>query len=82
MPVVSEDQFNQSPAGLVVVTPITGTDPGISAHIRVAPKEGGLTKMSLIMADQIRTISVRRLGRRMLEPCRRRRWPRSSTSCD
>jgi mRNA interferase MazF len=63
--VVSEDPFNQSPAGLVVVTPITGTDRGIPAHVRVAPKEGGLTKTSLIMADQIRTISQRRLARRM-----------------
>jgi mRNA interferase MazF len=63
--VVSETQFNQSPAGLVVVTPITGTDRGIPAHVRVAPKEGGLTKPSLIMADQVRTISQQRLGRRM-----------------
>jgi mRNA interferase MazF len=63
--VVSEDLFNQSPAGLVVVTPITGTDRGIPAHVRVSPKEGGLTKTSLVMADQVQTISQRRLGRRM-----------------
>ena len=63
--VVSDDRFNQSPAGLVVVTPITGTDRGIPAHVRVASKEGGLMKEGLVMADQIRTISQQRLGRRM-----------------
>jgi mRNA interferase MazF len=63
--IVSDDLLNRSPAGLVIVAPITGTDRGIPAHVRVAAPEGGLVKASLIMADQIRTISQRRLGRRL-----------------
>ena len=63
--VVSDDMLNRSPAGLVIVAPITGTDRGIPAHVRVASGEGGLTKASVVMADQIRTISRRRIVRRL-----------------
>jgi len=31
-------------------------DRGLAAHVRVAADEGGLTKPSLIMADQVRTV--------------------------
>lgn len=63
--IVSDDPLNRSPSGLVIVAPITGTDRGVPAHVAVVPPEGGLTKASVIMADQIRTISRRRLGRRL-----------------
>ena len=62
--VVSGDRMNRSPTGIVVVLPITGTDRGYPAHVSVAPPEGGLTKPSVIMADQPRAISRDRLGRR------------------
>lgn len=63
--VVSDDSLNRSPAGVVIVAPITGTDRGIPAHVRVSAPEGGLTKASVVMADQIRTISRRRIARRL-----------------
>src|SRR5579885_1427550 len=63
--VVSDDQFNHSPAGLVMIAPITGTDRGLITHICVDPPEGGLAKRSFIMTDQTRTISHLRLGRRL-----------------
>jgi len=63
--VVSDDSLNRSPAGLVIVAPITGTDRGIPAHVNVVPPEGGLTKPSVIMVDQIRTISRRRIAHRL-----------------
>jgi mRNA interferase MazF len=63
--VVSDDRFNHSPAGLVIVTPITATDRGIPAHVKVAPREGGLAKASLIMTDQIRTVAQVRLERKL-----------------
>src|SRR4051812_30760725 len=40
--VVSDDSLNRSPAGVVIVAPITGTDRNIPAHVRVTPPEGGL----------------------------------------
>ena len=63
--VVSADAQNRLPAGLVTVAPITGTDRGIPTHVRVAAPEGGLAKSSVIMADQIRTISLLRVSRRL-----------------
>jgi mRNA interferase MazF len=63
--VVSDNSLNRSPAGLVIIAPITGTDRGIPAHVRVFAPEGGLTKTSNVMADQIRTISRRRIARRL-----------------
>ena len=63
--IISDDALNRGPAGLVIVLPITGTDRGIVAHVRIPSAEGGLTKSSLIMADQMRAISTKRLGRRL-----------------
>ena len=56
--------MNESPAGLLFVAPITGTDRGIMAHVRIPAQEAGLTKASVILTDQVRSISIRRLGRK------------------
>lgn len=63
--IVSDDRFNHSRAGLVIVAPITGTDRSLNTQVRVEPPEGGLVKTSFIMTDQLRTISMLRLGRRL-----------------
>jgi mRNA interferase MazF len=63
--VISADSLNRSLAQLVIVAPITGTDRGIPAHVAISAPEGGLTKSSVIMADQIRTISRQRISRRL-----------------
>ncbi|MGP0065707.1 MAG: type II toxin-antitoxin system PemK/MazF family toxin [Isosphaeraceae bacterium] len=63
--VVSEDRFNRSQAGLIMITAITTTERGLNVHIAVDPPEGGLTKPSFIMTDQVRAISKLRLGRRI-----------------
>jgi mRNA interferase MazF len=62
--VVSDDALNSSPRGLVVVIPITGTSRGLPTHIPVTPPEGGLAKPSVMMTEQIRSISKDRLRRR------------------
>ena len=63
--VVSDDLMNSSAGGLVIIAPITGTDRGIPAHVKIAAPEGGLLKLSVIMVDQIRTISRRRIARKL-----------------
>jgi mRNA interferase MazF len=63
--VVSADRFNRTPAGLVTIVPITTTDRGLIAHVRIDPPEGGLVKTSFIMTDQVRTLSRQRLGKRL-----------------
>jgi mRNA interferase MazF len=63
--IVSDDALNSSPADLVIVTPVTGTRRGIPAHVPVDPPEGGLAKPSVILGDQVRTVSKHRLVRRL-----------------
>jgi mRNA interferase MazF len=63
--VVSDDAFNAGPAGLVMTVPLTSKvakSKNIPAHIRVDPPEGGLKMPSVILCDQVRTISKDRLG--------------------
>lgn len=62
--VVSVDQFNQGLSGLVMVLPITSQTSksrSIPAHILVIPPEGGLKTSSIILCDQLRTVSKDRL---------------------
>ena len=62
--IVSDDAMNASQRGLVVVIPVTGTDRGLPSHVPVNPPDGGLSKFSVIMTEQIRSVSKVRLGRR------------------
>jgi mRNA interferase MazF len=63
--VISGDRFNRSKAGLIIIAPVTSTDRGLVAHVRIDPPEGGLVKPSFIMTDQVRTVSHLRLGKRL-----------------
>jgi mRNA interferase MazF len=62
---LSQDAFNSGLSGLVVVVPLTSKTRkprNIPAHIPIDPPEGGLKTSSIILCDQIRTISKDRLG--------------------
>lgn len=59
--VVSVDKFNHGPADLVVVLPITSQDKKQPIHVPVKPSEGGLSMLSFIKCDDIRSVSKRRL---------------------
>lgn len=63
--VVSDNLFNHSAAGLVVICPITSRDKGMSFHVNIVPPEGGLDRDSYVMCDQPRTVSKQRLKRRL-----------------
>jgi len=62
--VVSTTQFNNGPAGLVVVVPMTTRDRRIPMHVPVEPPEGGVRRRSFIKCEDIRSISTERLARR------------------
>jgi len=62
--VISVDLFNQGPAGLVVVLPVTSKGKGVSSHVAVSPPEGGLTRPSFIKCEEVRSIAVERLIQR------------------
>jgi mRNA interferase MazF len=64
--VVSDDAFNSGLSGLVMVVPLTSKvkkSKKIPAHIAIDPPEGGLKTSSVILCDQLRTISKDRLGK-------------------
>jgi mRNA interferase MazF len=62
--ILSVDPFNQGPAGLAVVLPITSQAKGIPFHVKVMPPEGGLDRESYVKCEDIRSISRERLIRR------------------
>jgi mRNA interferase MazF len=63
--VVSVDLFNQGAAGLVVVVPITSKDKSIPFHVAVNPPDGGLKVKSFIKCEDVRSLSVERLDKRL-----------------
>lgn len=62
--VFSVDLFNNGPAELVVVIPMTRTNRGIRWHVAVQPPEAGLTDESFIQSENVRSVSKQRLKRR------------------
>jgi mRNA interferase MazF len=63
--VVSVDLFNESPAEMIVIVPITSHRRGIVLHVPTEPPEGGTTRPSVIMCDNVRAVSKERLVRRL-----------------
>lgn len=63
--VVSVDRFNEGPAELVVVIPITTQAKGIPFHVDVRPPEGGLDRPSYVKCEDVRSVSKERLSRRL-----------------
>ncbi len=60
--VVSDDIFNGGPAGVVIVVPVTTKRTyRIPTHLPLDPPDGGLTRPSHLLCDQVRTISTERL---------------------
>ena len=63
--IVSADEFNSCPAGLVIVVPFTKRERGVSSHVRVDATEAGLKHESFSTCEQMRSISKKRLLKRM-----------------
>jgi mRNA interferase MazF len=59
--VISVDKFNHGPADLIVVLPITSHDKKQPIHVPVKAPEGGLSVLSFIKCDEIRSVSKQRL---------------------
>ena len=62
--VISSDDYNRGPAGLVVVCPITRSVRGIPWHVPLARGEGGLEEAGVILCDHVRSVSTGRFLRR------------------
>ena len=64
--IVSDDAFNSGLSSFVMVVPLTSKmqkSKNIPAHIPINPPEAGLKTPSMILCDQLRTISKDRLGK-------------------
>ena len=62
--IVSVNELNSGPSQLVTVLPITSDLRPISTRVRIDPPEGGVSRPSMIITEQCRTISQVRLKRR------------------
>jgi mRNA interferase MazF len=45
--IISDNSFNETRAGMVIVLPITSKDKGISLHVPLTPEKTGLNVKSL-----------------------------------
>ncbi|MBA3414868.1 MAG: type II toxin-antitoxin system PemK/MazF family toxin [Chloroflexia bacterium] len=58
--VVSFDALNSSPAAIAIVVPITRRDRSNPLHVAVLPPEGGLTSLSFVLCESVRSVSTER----------------------
>ena len=63
--VISNDFFNRTPHTFCILVPLTRTDRGIPSHVPVRPPEGGLRDVSFVLCEQVKSLSVSRLHRRL-----------------
>lgn len=59
--VISVDEFNHGPAGLVHVIPLTTKEKGIPLHVEVHPRQGGPTRRSFVKCEDVRSVAKERL---------------------
>ena len=62
--VISEDLFNQGPAGLAIVLPMTSTIRNVPSHVPVSAPEGGVKNRTAILCEGVRSLSVEQLVQR------------------
>ena len=58
--ILSEDLFNEGPAGLVVVAPVAKSQGGVRWHVALGASEGGLASLSFIQCENVRSVSRQR----------------------
>jgi mRNA interferase MazF len=64
--VLSVDSFNASSAELVTLRPLTSkARPNNPFRVELRPPQGGVKVPSYVIGEQVRTVSTRRLGRRL-----------------
>ncbi len=63
--IVSVDSFNASGLELVIVCPLTSKYKGFPTHIKLARGEAGLLQDSYIKTEDIRSISIQRLEKKL-----------------
>ena len=63
--IISDNLINQAPNDLVIAVPMTTRYRGVALHVPISPPEGGLREQSYIRCEDIRSLSHKRLRRRL-----------------
>lgn len=63
--VISVDFLNHGPAAMAILLPVTSKEKRVISHVKVTPPEGGVRQQSFIKCEDIRSIAIQRLSRRM-----------------
>jgi len=63
--IVSADSLNDSPAGVVVVVPITTTNRGLPSHIEIDQGSSGLDEVSYAKCEDVKSVSEQRMIARL-----------------
>lgn len=63
--IISCNELNAGPSGLVIIIPLTSKDKKINSHVKITPPEGGLTIVSFAVCEQVRSASKERLIKRL-----------------
>lgn len=63
--VVSDDRINSGVSEMIVIVPMTGTVRANPFHVLIDPPDGGLSKQSMALCDQVRAISTLRVKNQM-----------------
>lgn len=63
--VLSIAQMNQAGVELAIGMPLTTTPTGSVLHVRIEPSQSGLERVSYVMSEMIRSVSLDRFGGRV-----------------
>lgn len=63
--IVSDNELNDGPAGLVIVVPVTTARRGLPSHVELDGPDTGLDAVSYAKAEDVKSISDRRLVTRL-----------------
>jgi mRNA interferase MazF len=63
--VVSADRLNASRASVFIVVPCTTTRRSLPSHVEIQPGESGLDHVSYAKCEDVKSVSERRLVRRL-----------------
>ena len=72
--VLSADDFNAGPAGIVIVLWITSRHMVQYLHVEVRPQESGLAQTSYVQCDEIQTVKKSRLKRHVGTLTKEKMW--------
>ena len=63
--VISVNELNHGAAGIATVLPMSDADQHIATHVKVPAGEAGLTKDGFVKCEELRSVSIERLTKRV-----------------